>query len=65
MTSASLTVISQTINSTIYSYGEGTNRMAIKTVPSDNAKLAGHLRNESLFLKKLIHRNVIRMFKYE
>jgi hypothetical protein len=65
MTSAQLTVISQTANSTIYSYGQGNNRMAIKTVPSDNLKLTAHLRNEYLFLKKLNHRNVIRMFKYE
>jgi hypothetical protein len=65
MTSAPLTVISQTANSTIYCYGEGNNRMAIKTVPSDNVKLAAHLRNESSFLKKLNHPNVVRMFKYE
>ena len=65
MSSAQLTVISLTPNSTIYSYGQGNNRMAIKTVPSDNPKLAAHLRNEYLFLKKLNHPNVIRIFKYE
>jgi predicted Ser/Thr protein kinase len=65
ITADRLDVLCKGSNSTIYSYGKGAIKLALKTVPTECHKESKHLRNEYQILKGLSHEGVIKVSMYK
>ena len=65
LTADKLTIISKGSNSSIYTYGENSLKLALKVVPVSCSKEVNHLKNEYEILKKIDDEGIIKvsMFK--